>query len=88
MKKKKARKNLKDKGDDEMDDSKSWKKKIQTEKGWAKVSKQYGMEWKMVWKDVTVGFTIAGIVAAFVPNSFFQTLFINSGNGNTDFTFF
>ena len=33
----KARKNLKDKGDDEMDDSKSWKKKIQTEKGWAKL---------------------------------------------------
>lgn len=41
----------------------------------------------MVWKDVTVGFTIAGIVAAFVPDSFFQTLFINSGQGNTDFTF-
>merc|ERR1712093_298165 len=47
-----------------------------------------GMEWKMVWKDVTVGFTIAGIVAAFVPDSFFQTLFINSGQGNTDFSFF
>ncbi|KJJ39373.1 permease [Aequorivita vladivostokensis] len=83
-----ARKNLKDKDDDDMDESKSWKKKIQSEKGWAKVSKQYGMEWKMVWKDVTVGFTIAGIVAAFVPDSFFQTLFINSGNGKTDFTFF
>jgi hypothetical protein len=83
-----ARKNLKDKDDDESDHSKSWKKKIQSEKAWAKVSKQYGMEWKMVWKDVTVGFTIAGIVAAFVPDSFFQTLFINSGNGNTDFTFF
>tara|TARA_R100000935_G_scaffold15407_2_gene30701 strand:- start:522 stop:1196 length:675 start_codon:yes stop_codon:yes gene_type:complete len=45
------------------------------------------MEWQMVWKDVTVGFTIAGIVAAFVPDSFFQTLFINSGQGKTDFTF-
>ncbi len=42
----------------------------------------------MVWKDVTVGFTIAGIVAAFVPDSFFRSLFINSGNGTTDFTFF
>uniref|UniRef100_UPI0030C8B4CE permease n=1 Tax=Yeosuana marina TaxID=1565536 RepID=UPI0030C8B4CE len=83
-----ARKNLKDKTNDDTDESKSWKKKIQSEKSWAKVSKQYGMEWKMVWKDVTVGFTIAGIVAAFVPDSFFQTLFINSGNGYTDFTFF
>jgi hypothetical protein len=46
------------------------------------------MEWKMVWKDVTLGFTIAGVVAAFVPDSFFQTLFINTGGGNTDFGFF
>lgn len=83
-----ARKRLKDDGNEEMDESKSWQKKIQSEKSWAKVSKQYGMEWKMVWKDVTIGFTIAGIVAAFVPDSFFQTLFVNTGNGNTDFTFF
>jgi hypothetical protein len=34
-----------------MDGSKSWKKKIQSEEGWAKVSKQYGMEWKMVIKQ-------------------------------------
>ena len=70
-----------------MDDSTDWKKQIQQESSWAKVAKKYKMEWQMVWKDVTVGFTIAGIVAAFVPDSFFQTLFINSGQGNTDFTF-
>ncbi len=46
------------------------------------------MEWKMVWKDVTVGFTIAGIVASFVPDSFFQTLFINTANSNGSFGFF
>ena len=84
----KARKNLESEGDDEdMDDSTDWKKQIQQESSWAKVAKKYKMEWQMVWKDVTVGFTIAGIVAAFVPDSFFQTLFINSGQGNTDFTF-
>ncbi len=74
--------------DDEDDGSKSWKKKIKSETGWAKVAQQYGMEWKMVWKDVSVGFTVAGIVAAFVPDSFFETLFINSGQGTTDFGFF
>ncbi|MDT0641950.1 permease [Zunongwangia sp. F363] len=85
----KARKNLESEdSDDEMDDSKDWKKQIQKETSWARVAKKYKMEWQMVWKDVTVGFTIAGIVAAFVPDSFFQTLFINSGKGNTDFTFF
>ncbi len=83
----KARKNLENEDDNAMDDSKDWKKQIQKENSWARVGKKYKMEWQMVWKDVTVGFTIAGIVAAFVPDAFFQTLFINSGQGNTDFTF-
>ncbi|MAZ28601.1 MAG: permease [Cytophagaceae bacterium] len=82
-----ARKNLKEGEDDPGDAETSWKEKIKQEESWAKVAKQYGMEWKMVWKDVTVGFTIAGIVASFVPDSFFQTLFINTGSGNQDFTF-
>jgi len=82
-----ARKNLGDTEADEDSGSKSWKEKMKSEESWAKVSKQYGMEWKMVWKDVTVGFTIAGIVAAFVPDAWFQTLFIGSGNGNTNFSF-
>ncbi|WP_411768501.1 permease [Winogradskyella sp. A3E31] len=83
-----ARKNLEGQGADEIDYSKDWKKQIQEEESWARVAKKYKMEWQMVWKDVTVGFTIAGIVAAFVPDSFFQTLFINSGQGQTDYSFF
>lgn len=79
---KQARKNL-DEGHEMDEDTSAFKKKIRNPESWAKVGKQYTMEWKMVWKDVTVGFTIAGIVAAFVPDSFFQTLFINSGNGAT-----
>ncbi|MCG2459172.1 permease [Flavobacteriaceae bacterium F89] len=81
-----ARKNLEAEDDYAMDNSKDWKKQIQKEDAWSKVGKKYKMEWGMVWKDVTVGFTIAGIVAVFVPDSFFQTLFVNSGLGNTDFS--
>ena len=82
-----ARKNLSENEEEEDQSNKSWKQKMKSEESWAKVSKQYGMEWKMVWKDVTVGFTIAGIVAVFVPDSWFQTLFIGTGNGTTDFSF-
>lgn len=64
------------------------KTQIQSAEKWAKVGKQYAMEWKMVWKDVTLGFTIAGIVAVFVPDSFFQTLFIHTGEGQESFGFF
>jgi len=42
----------------------------------------------MVWKDVTVGFTIAGIIAAFVPPVFFKTLFIGAGQDSTTLSFF
>ncbi|MBA4802154.1 MAG: permease [Euryhalocaulis sp.] len=58
-----------------------WKTLIRSAEGWRKVANRYVMEWGMVWKDVTVGFTVAGIIAAFVPKSFFQALFVGSGQG-------
>lgn len=81
-----ARKNL-GSGSDSDETIVPFSKKIKSIEGWAKVGKQYAMVWKMVWKDVTVGFTIAGIISAFVPDTFFQTLFINSGNGVESFSF-
>ncbi len=86
-----ARKNLSETSEMEMDEddkNQGIGQKLHAEKNWAKMAKQYGMEWKMVWKDVTIGFTVAGVVAIFIPDRFFQHLFINSGNGNTDYTFF
>ena len=82
-----ARKKLDD-SKEEQEEQKSLKSKVKSSESWAKVGKQYAMEWKMVWKDVTVGFTIAGIVASFVPDAFFQTLFINTANSNGSFGFF
>ncbi|WP_370392121.1 permease [uncultured Winogradskyella sp.] len=85
---KNARNRLNTSKTDEDNKSKSLNQKLKSTENWAKVGKQYVMEWKMVWKDVTVGFTIAGIVAAFIPDAFFQTLFINTGHGQQDFDFF
>lgn len=56
-----------------------WKERVASFEGWEMVAMKYFMEWKMVWKDVTVGFTVAGIIAAFVPPEFFTTLFVGSG---------
>jgi uncharacterized membrane protein YraQ (UPF0718 family) len=56
-----------------------WKRLVLSKEGWQRVASKYVMEWHMVWKDVTIGFTVAGIIAAFVPRSFFQSLFIGSG---------
>ncbi len=67
-------------GDEESGDVPNWRELITSRKGWTMVAKQYFMEWGMVWRDVTFGFTIAGIIAAFVPNEFFTTLFVGSGS--------
>ena len=83
----KARRRLNDQeGEDKQDkNAPDWKDKITSKQGWQQVAKKYFMEWGMVWKDVTFGFTIAGIIAAFVPRSFFQTLFIGAGTQNPSF---
>lgn len=62
-----------------------WRQLIRSVEGWRRVSERYVMEWQMVWKDVTIGFTVAGIIAAFVPKSFFETLFVGSASGNPGF---
>ena len=64
-------------GEEEEDGEKpAWKEKIRSKDGWRMIAKRYFMEWAMVWKDVTIGFTVAGVVAAFVPKSFFGWLFV------------
>lgn len=71
-----------DDGDEEVPD---WRKLILSREGWLRVANRYVMEWHMVWKDVTIGFTVAGIIAAFVPRSFFQALFVGSDSANPAF---
>ena len=72
-----AREHLQGGGDD-ASEGQDWKEKITSLAGWQAVARNYFMEWKMVWKDVTFGFTIAGVIAAFVPDAFYETLFIGS----------
>lgn len=60
-----------------------WKTKIRSFQGWMQIGTTYVMEWQMVWKDVLIGFTIAGIISAFVPDRFFEALFIGSGTGGS-----
>lgn len=75
-----ARERLGDDEDEAEDEAKSWREKITSKHGWLQIGHQYVMEWQMVWKDVLIGFTVAGLISAFVPNSFFEMLFIGSGS--------
>lgn len=77
-----ARKKMDDGDDEEHGHNKSWKEKITSFEGWQKIAQTYVMEWQMVWKDVLIGFTVAGIISAMVPTSFFQSLFWGAGGEN------
>lgn len=68
-----------DDGHSDGEDNKNWKEKLSSREGWQSIGQTYVMEWQMVWKDVLIGFTVAGIISAMVPERFFQALFIGSG---------
>ncbi|MFP4252059.1 MAG: permease [Guyparkeria sp.] len=61
---------------------KNWKEKITSIEGWQQIGQTYVMEWQMVWKDVLIGFTVAGIISAMVPQSVFHALFMGAGGEN------
>jgi uncharacterized membrane protein YraQ (UPF0718 family) len=77
-----ARRKMDDDSSDDDDGARNWKQTITSEAGWQQIGQTYVMEWLMVWKDVLIGFTVAGIISAMVPERFFQALFIGSGGAN------
>jgi uncharacterized membrane protein YraQ (UPF0718 family) len=47
-------------------------------RGFTAVSHLFVMDWASIWIDVLLGFLIAGALAAWVPASFWQSLFVTS----------
>ncbi|RFF30880.1 permease [Wenzhouxiangella sediminis] len=79
---KRARERLDDGGHDHGGEDRSWKDKIRSAEGWQQIGQTYVMEWQMVWKDVLIGFTVAGVISAMVPEAFFEALFLGAGGEN------
>jgi uncharacterized membrane protein YraQ (UPF0718 family) len=67
--------------EDEEEDQFNWKEKIKSKEGWYQVGHEFVMNWQMVWKEIIVGFTIAGIMKAFVPESVWKTIFLANQEG-------
>jgi len=74
-------------GNDEQEETQvpDWRQMLKRREGWRQIGQTYVMEWQMVWKDVLIGFTVAGAIAAFVPQSFFQALFLGAGENDPGF---
>ncbi len=52
--------------------------KLRSRQGWVFVAHYVRMDWSMIWKDMLGGFLIAGFIAVLVPNSVWNTLFVQS----------
>ncbi len=52
--------------------------KLRSRQGWIYTAHYMAMDWSMTWKDIVIGFIIAGFVAILIPNSFWNSLFVQS----------
>jgi uncharacterized membrane protein YraQ (UPF0718 family) len=58
------------------EDAFDWKQRIRSRAGWELVGTRFVGDWKMVWEEIVIGFTVAGFVAVLVPASFWQNVFL------------
>ena len=43
---------------------------------WERIAQSFVMDWSMLWKDLLLGFLIAGALSVFIPNGVWQALFV------------
>jgi uncharacterized membrane protein YraQ (UPF0718 family)/YHS domain-containing protein len=55
----------------------SWRDRITSREAWSDVAYNFRGDWQMLYKEVTIGFLLAGFIAQ-LGNGFFQSLFITS----------
>ncbi|MDX5326170.1 MAG: permease [Bacteroidota bacterium] len=53
-----------------------WRSRISSIKGWQMAGMKFVHEWKMAWEDITIGFTIAGLVSVLVPDQVWEWIFL------------
>jgi uncharacterized membrane protein YraQ (UPF0718 family) len=50
--------------------------RIVSDRGFTAISHYFVMDWAAIWKDIVIGLLIAGALAAWVPESFWQSFFL------------
>ena len=54
----------------------SWWQRLRTPQGLTATAGYFVMDWAAIWRDIVIGLLIAGALAAWVPHSFWQGLFL------------
>ena len=66
-------------GDMAAADGSMWEK-LSRRKTWVLVAQNFVMDWSMLWKDLLLGFLIAGALSVFVPEGVWQALFVKGAS--------
>jgi uncharacterized membrane protein YraQ (UPF0718 family) len=72
---KEARQTVEEQADDEDGDF-NWRQRIRSRAGWNLVGYRFVSDWKMVWEEILIGFTIAGFVAVLIPPWVWEKIFL------------
>jgi uncharacterized membrane protein YraQ (UPF0718 family) len=54
----------------------SWWQRLRTPRGLTATADYFVMDWAAIWRDIAVGLLVAGALAAWVPESWWQSLFL------------
>jgi uncharacterized membrane protein YraQ (UPF0718 family) len=54
----------------------SWWRRLRTQRGFTATADYFVMDWAAIWRDIFVGLLVAGALAAWVPESWWQSLFL------------
>ncbi|MDQ6776395.1 MAG: permease [Actinomycetota bacterium] len=53
----------------------SWRERLTSARAWSDVAHNFRGDWQMLWKEITIGFVLAGFIAQ-LGNGFFEHLFL------------
>jgi uncharacterized protein len=53
-----------------------WWQRLRTPRGFTATADYFVMDWAAIWRDIGVGLLVAGALAAWVPHSWWQSLFL------------
>lgn len=55
--------------------------KLRSRQNWTNVAHAFAMDWRMLWRELLIGFLIAGFLSVLVPNHIWQSLFLSHRTG-------
>ncbi|HWY89614.1 MAG TPA: permease [Solirubrobacteraceae bacterium] len=58
----------------------SWRERLTSASAWSDVAYNFRGDWQMLWKEITIGFFLAGFIAQ-LGNGFFNSLFLRHSGG-------